>query len=153
MEGYEVVTSEDEKVGHVVASAGENLIVERGTLFKSRYVLPKVFGHADDAERAFRVSLSKQILEEAPKVEGDDEIDDRMVAEYYGLADAPGARTEGYGDVTSDDPGSTAEEEGGRLGVVSAPEERAQVRKTLPDPGSAGYGPAGRPIIPPDPHE
>ena len=40
MEGYDVVTIEDEKVGKVVDTHGDNLIVEQGTIRKSKHALP-----------------------------------------------------------------------------------------------------------------
>src|ERR687896_2445775 len=104
MEGYEVITSDDAKAGRVVEVRGDNLSVEHGTLFKSRHALPRTFVEADESEHVVRASVSKQILESSPKLE-DGEVDERAVAEHYGLAsgfDAPPA--EGYGETTPDDP-------------------------------------------------
>ena len=61
MEGFEVITSDDAKAGRVVDVRGDNLIVEHGTIFKSRHAVPQTFAHVDEAERVVRVSVSKQI--------------------------------------------------------------------------------------------
>jgi hypothetical protein len=128
MEGYEVITSEDAKAGHVVAVHGDNLIVERGTLFKWRHALPRTFVQADDGERVVRASVSKDLLESSPKVE-DDRVDERAVAEHYGLAagfEAP--PTAGYGGTTPDDPAFGAERDRQSAGMAATEEERARIR-------------------------
>jgi hypothetical protein len=40
MEGFDVVTSDDCKIGHVVAVQDRHLIVEHGMLKKSRHAVP-----------------------------------------------------------------------------------------------------------------
>jgi hypothetical protein len=76
MEGYEVITSEDSKAGRVVEVQGDNLIVEHGTIFKSRHALPRTFVEVDDGDRVVRASISKQILESSPKID-DGDVDAR----------------------------------------------------------------------------
>ena len=151
MEGYEVQTSDDHRLGHVVRRAGESLIVEHDILRKTCHALPLAFAEVDDDARVVRTTLSKQMIEDSPKVkEGD--VDERAVALYYGLAEGEEAPpTQGYGELIAEDPARTAEEQGERAGVTPAPEERAQIRESLS--GEHTYGPPGRPIIPPDPHE
>ena len=153
MEGYELVTSDDKKAGTVVATIGDNLVIEHGTLRKSRHALPKTFVHVDDAERVVRATISKEILESGPTVR-DGELDERAVAEHYGLAggfEAP--ETEGYGDTLHDDPGRSAEQEELRTGVEPAVQERVAVRQELQREGrDVSSESQGRPIIPPDPH-
>jgi hypothetical protein len=137
MEGYEVITSDDAKAGHVVEIRGDNLIVEHGTLFKSRHALPLTFVVADEGERVVRASISKEILESSPKVE-DGRVDERAVAEHYGLAsgfDTP--PTEGEGELVSDDPAFGAERDAHRVGMERAEEQRARIRER----GEAGEGP------------
>jgi len=127
MEGYEVITSDDSKAGHVVGTQGDNLIVEQGTLFKSRHALPRTFAHVDDSEGVVRVSVSKQIISSSPKVE-DDRIDERAVAEHYGLAagvDSP--PTQGAGEVVADDPAWGADRDLERAGMERPEEERARI--------------------------
>ena len=150
MEGYDVITSDGEKLGTVVSLAGDNLIVERGKLFKSRHALPLAFVHADHAERAVRTTLSKDLIQESPTVKYG-ELDERAVAEYYGLEGGePDPPTEGYGVLNADDPTVSADQQARSEGIVPAEQNRADIRKHL----GAGetYGPPGRQIIPPDPH-
>ena len=150
MEGYDVITNNGDKLGRVVRKQGDNLIVEHGTLFKARHALPLAFAHVDDAEGAVRTTVSKELNQDSPKV-GDDGVDETAVAAYYGL---PGAESiegsEGYGVLNADDPAETADQVSLREGIAPAEQERAEIRRNLE--GGATYGPAGRPVIPPDPH-
>lgn len=151
MEGYQVVTSDDHRVGEVVGRAGDNAIVRHGVVRKTCHALPLAFTEIDDDARVLRTTLSKQMIEDSPKVQEGD-IDERAVALYYGLAEGEDAPPSvGYGEAIADDPARTAEEQGERAGVMPAPEERAQIRASLS--GEHTYGPRARPIIPPDPHE
>ena len=128
MEGYEVITSDDAKAGHVVEVRGDNLIVEHGTLFKSRHALPRTFVEVDDGDRVVRASVSKQILEASPKLD-DGEVDERAVAEHYGLAGGDEAPpSEGYGETVADDPAWGAERDRERAGMTATEEERARIR-------------------------
>ena len=136
MEGYEVITSDDAKAGHVVEVRGDHLIVEQGTIFKSRHALPRTFVDVDENERVVRASVSKEIVESSPKLD-DDTFDVRAVAEHYGLAsgyDAP--PTEGYGETTPDDPAWGAERDRQSAGMAATEEERARIRTgTAPGEG------------------
>jgi hypothetical protein len=148
VEGYEVITSDDSKLGPVVAVEGDLLVVEGGKLRKSRHAIPKAFAHGDDGERIVRLSVSKELVEDSPAVK-DGEFDHRAVAAHYGLAagyDDP--ETKGYGELTPDDPAWSAEQEELRSGVEPAAERRARMLK-----GESDAGLRGRPIIPPDPHD
>jgi hypothetical protein len=134
MEGYEVVTSDDCNLGHVVAIEGDNLIIEHGTLRKAKHAVPKTFAHSDEGEQVVRLSVSKEIIESSPKI-GDGALDERAIAEHYGLAGGfEEPETAGYGDVLPDDPGLSSEAEAGRTGVTSAPEERVRVREEMEHP-------------------
>ena len=148
MDGYEVIGSDEGKVGQVVAVEGDLLIVEAGMLRKTRHAIPTTFAHADDDERVVRLSLAKELVESSPKVE-DGNVDRPAVAEHYGLAEGYEApETKGYGEVTPDNPAWSAEQEERRTGVEPAPERRARIRE-----GESVAGKHGRPIIPPDPHD
>ena len=134
MEGYDVVTSDDCNVGRVVALEGDNLIIEHGTFRKAKHAVPKTFAHSDEAEHVVRLSVSKEIVESSPKIDNG-ALDDRAIAEHYGLAggfEAP--ETAGYGDVLPDDPGLSAEQDAIRTGVTPAPEERLRVREEMEHP-------------------
>jgi hypothetical protein len=137
MEGFEVITSDDAKAGHVVDVRGSNLIVEHGTIFKSRHALPQTFAHVDESERVVRASVSKEVLESSPKVD-DGEVDERAVAEHYGLAEGFEAPTsEGYGETIPDDPALGAERDRERAGMETTEEQRARIRER----GEPGEGP------------
>ena len=135
MEGYELITSDDSKAGRVVDVRGDTLIVEHGTIFKSRHALPRKFVEVDDDERVVRASISKQILESSPKVENGD-LDERAVAEHYGLAEWSEA-SEGYGETVDDDPAFGAERDRERAGMPATEAERARIRSGT----AAGEGP------------
>jgi hypothetical protein len=148
MKGYEVITSDAERSGRVVEVEGDNLIIEHGLLRKTRHAVPKVFAQPDESERVVRLTVTRELVEASPKLE-DDSLDRRAVAQHYGLAAGePVPETEGYGELTSDDPAWSAEHEELRTGVEPAAARRARIRE-----GESEAGPHGRPIIPPDPHE
>jgi hypothetical protein len=149
MEGYEVITSDEQKAGRVVEVRGDNLIVEHGLLRKTRHAVPKAFADADESEHVVRLTITNELLEASPKLEEGGSVDERAVAQHYGLAAGePAPETKGYGELTPDDPALSAEQEELRTGVEPAPAQRARIRE-----GESEPGPHGRPIIPPDPHE
>ena len=149
MEGYEVISSDEHKIGRVVRGEGDLLIVEHGHLLKKQYAIPVTFAQTDEAEQVVRLSVSKQLVEDSPEVEND-EIDRRTIAEHYGLVEgyvAPG--TLGEGELRSDDPAWGEEYEERRLGREPEGQRVAEIQKGKPrEPG-----PRGRQIIPSDPHE
>jgi len=83
MEGYDVVTVDEHKIGKVVGESGEFLIVEQGMLRKTQHPLPREFAHVDDAEQQVRVTVPKEIVADSPTVDGD--FDERAVREHFGL--------------------------------------------------------------------
>jgi hypothetical protein len=129
MEGYEVISSDEHKVGRVVRVEDESLIVEHGLLRKTRRAIPTTFAHTDESEQVVRLSVSKELVEGSPTVE-DDSVDRDAVAEHYGLAESvPAPETEGYGDLTRDDPALSAEQEQLQGGIEPAPQRRARIRE------------------------
>jgi hypothetical protein len=97
MQGYDVVTHDDEKVvGHVVEKVGQNYIVEQGTLRKSKHALPEQFAHVDEAGRRLVITIPKDLLGNSPKVNGD--VDEDAVAAHYGLSDTTVDDPPGYVD-------------------------------------------------------
>jgi hypothetical protein len=132
MDGYDVVTAEDEKVGTVVGETGAYLIVEHGTLRKSKQAVPREFATVDTGEQQVRITVSKNVFYDSPKLNG--EFDEQAVAEHYGLAAssaAPG--TEGLGVTDQGDPSRSSEEQALRDGVMPAAQERAQIREGARD--------------------
>jgi hypothetical protein len=137
MEGYDVVTTEDQKVGKVVGTHGDHLIVESGHLKKTKHALPRTFAEVDESENVVRTSISKEMFEESPKVNGD--VDTTEIADYYGLAGGSEAPpTEGYGETVADDPSVGSETQAERAGVTPAPQERAEAREQLRDSSHPG---------------
>jgi hypothetical protein len=90
MEGFEVFTSDDCKYGHVVDVQAGHLIVEHGTMRKSKHAVPETFAHADDSQRVVRLSVSKEIVDTSPKLDNGS-LDSHAVAEHYGLAEGDAA--------------------------------------------------------------
>jgi hypothetical protein len=148
MENYEVITSDEQKLGRVVEIKGDNLIVEHGMLRKNRHAIPKVFAEPDNSNKVVRLTITQDLVELSPKVE-DGTVDEQEVARHYGLAAGdPAPETEGYGELRPDDPARSAEEQELRSGIEPSAQRRARIRE-----GRSDAGPHGRPIIPPDPHE
>jgi hypothetical protein len=129
MEGFQVVTSDDSKYGHVVEVKDGHLIVEHGTLRKTRHAVPETFAHTDEAEETVRLSVSKEIIDASPKLENGS-FDAEAVAIHYGLAGGtPAPETEGYGDVLPDDPARSADQDAIRGGRDTADQQRAEFRE------------------------
>ena len=148
MVGYEVVGSDDHKVGKVAEVDGDLLIVEGGLLHKTKHAIPRTFAHPDDNEQVVRLTISKNLVDDSPALKNG-EIDRPAVAEHYGLAEGYEApETEGLGEPRPDDPAWSAEQEERRTGVEPAAERRARIRE-----GESDAGVRGRPIIPPDSHD
>jgi hypothetical protein len=148
MEGYQVIGSDDGKLGQVVEVVGDFLIAEEGTLRKKRHAIPKAFAHPDDGEQVVRLSVSKELVEDSPTFK-EGELDRKAVAAHYGLAEGyEDPETKGYGELTPDDPAWSAEYEAARSGIETAGEKRVRIQK-----GESEPGPRGRQIIPPDPHD
>ena len=97
MQGYDVCTFDGHKIGHVVDVDGEFIVFEHG-LRKTHHALPSVAAQVDNDDRVVNTHLSKKLIYESPKVEG--ELDRQSIAEHYGLAEAftdPPTRANGDG--------------------------------------------------------
>lgn len=84
MQGYDVVTSDDHKIGHVVEERDRCLIVEHGHVFKSRQGIPVTFAHVDDGTQTVRATVTKDVFASSPKF-GSDEWDCNAVLRHYGV--------------------------------------------------------------------
>ncbi len=128
MDGYDVRTIDDDKVGHVVGTKGGYVVVEHGTILKAKHAVPRELTSVEEADRIVRITVSKDVFGDSPKV-GDD-FDERVIAEYYGVGEgyeAPEAE-----DANSmDDAATSAEVQGRANGIVSPTEERVGVRDSL----------------------
>jgi hypothetical protein len=135
VEGYDVITSDEHKLGHVVGTIGDNVVVEHGTLRKTKHAVPKVFVHPDDGQKVVRLTISKELVEDSPKLNGD-EPDEQAIAEHYGLAEGyEEPETLGDGELLPDD---SAEEQELRDGVPTAEQERLRAREGDVTPESPG---------------
>jgi len=129
MNGYDMLTVDDDKIGTVVGTHGDYLIVESGLLRKTRHAVPTTFAHPIDDDGIVRVSLSKEIVADSPALH-DDELDELAVAQHYGLASGfEQPETEGDGELLPDDPADSAEVDGLRHGVEPADKQRAEIRE------------------------
>jgi hypothetical protein len=140
MDGYDVVSVDDQKIGKVVGETGMFLIVEQGALLKSKHPLPREFAHVDDSEQQVRVTVPKEIVADSPKI--DDDFNEQVAAEYYGIALSPGPGTEGYGVSEAGDPSRSSEEQAARQDLEPAVEERAQIREGEEQSGLPESSPA-----------
>ena len=114
MEGRDVVTTDEKKIGTVVAERGDCVIVETGHVFKSRHAIPRTFLHELDGD--LRATVAKEVIEDSPKVDLE-HWDGEEVNRHYGLVDDT---------VVDPDPDGVlnAETVGLRHGVNPAPAER-----------------------------
>lgn len=133
MQEKQVLTIDDEKVGHVVGEEGDFLLVEHG-LLKAKHAIPRAF--IDEDGDHYRTTLSKQLIHESPKLHNGD-LDRQAVAEHYGLAEGyEDPITRGEGDLLPDDPARSAEEDAVRAGVDPV-RQRVATREGI----SSGEGP------------
>jgi len=84
MEGQDVVTNDDHKLGTVVAERDGIAVVESGHVFKTRHAIPTEFLH--DCDGVLRATVGKEIVSDSPKVDGDS-FDVEAVKMHYGLVD------------------------------------------------------------------
>jgi hypothetical protein len=119
MEGFEVKTVDDEKIGHVVDASDEFLIIEHGHLRKTRHALPREFADVDEGVKIVLMTVTKDIFFDSPRVE-DGSLDEQAVREHYGLSFA-----------TAPDPSGTAEVDAAREGIETGPQERARIRDEI----------------------
>ena len=82
MEGRHVVTSDDHKLGTVVAERDDFVIVESAHMFKSRPAIPTDFLHEHD--EVVRAAVGRDVVQDSPKVDGDT-FDEYAVKMHYGL--------------------------------------------------------------------
>jgi hypothetical protein len=84
MEGIEVVTADDNRLGRVVAEADGCVIVEMGYVFKTKHAIPRDFVH--DHDGALRATVSRDIVAGSPKIDDLGNWDREAVLVHYGLA-------------------------------------------------------------------
>jgi hypothetical protein len=143
VEHQTVVTSDDHKLGTVVAERDRCVVIETGHVFKTKHAIPREFLHEVDG--VLRATVTKDVIGDSPKVDLDN-WDSSAVRLHYGL-DAPF-----QADADADDL-ENAETDAVRAGIKPAPVERLEVleghdpnalpavRERQPnaaDPGGAG---------------
>ena len=111
MEGYDVIGSDDDKVGHVVGTENGYLIVESGMLRKTTHAIPLDMTLVDEEDKAVRLTVSKEMVEEGPTA---DDGNWQAVEDYYGRS------AELEGQAASD--------------IPQADQQRAELRDSLQSP-------------------
>jgi hypothetical protein len=113
LEGQDVVTSDEQKLGTVVAERDGCAVVESGHVFKTRHAIPMDFLHEHDG--VLRATVGKDVVADSPKVDGDS-FDENAVKLHYGLIEVH---------VVDPDPQeANAETDGPRHGADGDPAQR-----------------------------
>ena len=82
MEGQTVVTSDDHKLGTVIAERDDCVIIETGHVFKTKHAIPREFLHEGDGD--IRATVTKDVFDDSPKVDLDN-WNCEEVRFHYGL--------------------------------------------------------------------
>jgi hypothetical protein len=82
MEGETVVTSDEHKLGKLVAERDNCVIIETGHVFKTKHAIPREFVHEVGGE--LRATVTKDVVDDSPKVDLD-HWDCAAVRLHYGL--------------------------------------------------------------------
>jgi hypothetical protein len=144
MDGWDVYSSDGHVVGRVVEERRDALVVETGRIFTHRHLVPRAFVTTDEENGCVKTSLSKELIADSPRLDGD-EVDEDAVPRHYGLVGTEVAPpTQGYGAVNADDPARGAEEQAQRDGVEPPEQARARMREEL---GSEGSPQTSGPLI------
>jgi hypothetical protein len=86
--GYRVITYNDETVGEIVDESETMLVIECGHWpRKTRHALPKRYASVDESARSVRMQVSKELLASSPRLTPKQPIDERAVADFFGLDD------------------------------------------------------------------
>jgi hypothetical protein len=84
--GFNVVASDERKIGRVSEVGDRYLIVEWGRLRKRRRPVPREFVHVvDEAAKVF-VTVPRWVLREAPNVDRRGAFDAGRAARHFGLS-------------------------------------------------------------------
>src|SRR6476660_5830529 len=117
MEQQTVVTSDDQKLGTVVAERDNCVVIETGHVFKTKHAIPRDFVHEVDG--VLRATVTKDVVNDSPKVDLEN-WDCGAVRLHYGL--------DGPFEVDADPDGlENAETDAQRAGMKPAAAERIDV--------------------------
>jgi hypothetical protein len=86
VKGYDVVTSDGQRIGRVAEVLDGFLVVELGRFLRSRRPVPKEFTHAADGKREVVVTVPTKVLRDAPRVRRNGTFAVDEAARHYGLA-------------------------------------------------------------------
>jgi hypothetical protein len=82
--GAEVVSSDDHRIGRVLETRDDFVLVETGHVFKSTRAIPAPFLHVHDG--LVRATVSKDIVDASPQIDDDGWSPDEVLT-HYGLGD------------------------------------------------------------------
>jgi hypothetical protein len=82
LEGRQIVTSDAEQLGAVVAERDGCAVIEMGHVFKSKHAIPQDFLHEE--EGVLHATVAKDVIVDSPKIDLDD-FDGGAVRRHYGL--------------------------------------------------------------------
>jgi hypothetical protein len=82
MEGMDVVTADDQKLGTVIAERDDCVIIETGHVFKAKHAIPRSFIH--EGSDVLRATVTKDVVNDSPKVDLDN-WNCEEVRFHYGL--------------------------------------------------------------------
>jgi hypothetical protein len=82
MEGLEVVTTDDHKLGTVIAERDDCVVIETGHILKAKHAIPRSFLHERDG--VLRATVAKDVITGSPKVDLED-WNCQPVNLHYGL--------------------------------------------------------------------
>jgi hypothetical protein len=132
MEGYDVISvADDTRLGTVIREQGDYVVFEHGTLRKQHRAIPNTTIEVDDDRNEVRTTLSKELIEESPKVD-ENGLDYDALARHYGASDTAGEAVQERLDVREpgdgDRPGGIPQDSPGLLGEryssADVPEDR-----------------------------
>lgn len=82
MQGQAVITSDDRRLGDVIADRDGCVVIELGHMFKNRHAIPKTFLHEQDG--VYRATVTKEIVATSPKIDLE-HWDRGEIDRHYGL--------------------------------------------------------------------
>ena len=82
MEGTDVVTYDEDKLGTVLEQRDDFVIIESGHVFKSKHAIPRDFVHEQDG--VLVATVAKDVVMDSPKIENGT-IDAEAIRRHYGL--------------------------------------------------------------------
>src|SRR5262245_2510923 len=82
MQGTDVVTYDEDKLGTVLEQRDDFVIIESGHVFKSKHAIPRDFIH--EQEGVLVATVAKDVVMDSPKIENGD-LDAQAIRQHYGL--------------------------------------------------------------------